>query len=86
FALDFALALAATLIAFGLLLGAQAAGLAALPSLWLLSLGMTAYIVASTIGEFHFVIGRGGRSTGPAGPAARADGPGRPGGADDRPR
>ncbi|MFO0472690.1 MAG: lipopolysaccharide biosynthesis protein [Pseudomonadota bacterium] len=86
FALDFALALAATLIAFALLLGAQAAGLAALPSLWLLSLGMTAYIVASTIGEFHFVIGRGGRSTGPAGPAARADGPGRPGGADDRPR
>jgi O-antigen/teichoic acid export membrane protein len=80
FALDFALALAATLIAFGLLLGAQAAGLAALPSLWLLSLGMTAYIVASTIGEFHFVIGR------PAGPAARADRAGRPGGADDRPR
>ena len=70
FALDFVLALAATLLAFALLLGAQAAGLAALPALWLLSLGMTAYIVASTIGEFHFVIGRRTPAA-PSGPGGR---------------
>lgn len=58
YALDFTLALAATLIAFALLFAARATGLAVLPALWLLSLGMTAYVVVSTIGEFVFVIGR----------------------------
>lgn len=57
FALDFVLALVATLIAFALLIGAHAADLPVVPAMWWLSLGMTLYIVVSTVGEFVYVLG-----------------------------
>jgi O-antigen/teichoic acid export membrane protein len=61
FALDFALSLGATALAFALLWVGLALGLGVTATLWLMSLGMTAYIVGSTVFEFRVVIGGGGR-------------------------
>lgn len=60
FGLDFALSLGATLLAFALLGGAVLAGLGLVASMWLLSVGMTAYIIGSTVFEFTVVIARPG--------------------------
>ncbi|MFM7704867.1 MAG: oligosaccharide flippase family protein, partial [Rubrivivax sp.] len=61
FGLDFALSLGATVLAFALLGAGMIAGLGLLGSMWLLSLGMTAYIIGSTVFEFTVVIARPGK-------------------------
>lgn len=60
FGLDFALSLGATLLAFALLGAAVLAGAGPLAALWTVSLGMTAYIIGSTVVEFTVVIARPG--------------------------
>ena len=60
FGLDFALSLGATLLAFALLGAAVLLGQGLVAALWTLSLGMTAYIVGSTVFEFTVVIARPG--------------------------
>lgn len=60
FGLDFALSLGATLLAFALLGAAMLAGQGVVAAMWTLSLGMTAYIIGSTVFEFTVVIARPG--------------------------
>ncbi len=60
FGLDFALSLGATVLAFALLGAAVLAGLELVAAMWVLSLGMTAYIIGSTVFEFTVVIARPG--------------------------
>ncbi len=60
FGLDFALSLGATLLAFALLGAAVLAGLGLQAAMWTVSLGMTAYIIGSTVFEFTVVIARPG--------------------------
>jgi len=60
FALDFALSLGATVLAFALLGAGVLLGLGATATLWVVAIGMTAYIVGSTVFEFRVVIGGGG--------------------------
>ena len=60
FGLDFALSLGATLLAFALLGAAVLAGQGVVAAMWTLSLGMTAYIIGSTVFEFTVVIARPG--------------------------
>lgn len=64
FGLDFGLSLGATLLAFALLAAAVLAGQGSLAAMWTLSLGMTAYIIASTVFEFTVVVARPGAAPG----------------------
>ncbi len=60
FALDFYLGLAGSVIAFSILCVARLMSGEVMFAMWALSLGMTVYVVASTVAEFRYVIGRGG--------------------------
>lgn len=56
--LDFALALAGSISAFAILAAASLVFEAVLLSMWALSIGMTVYVIATTVFEFTVVIGR----------------------------
>jgi len=60
FGLDFALSLGATVLAFALLGAAVLAGQGLVAAMWTLSLGMTGYIIGSTVFEFTVVVARPG--------------------------
>ena len=61
FALDFYLGLAGSVLAFTILFAVRLVSDDVLIAMWALSLGMTLYVVVSTIAEFRIVIGRGSR-------------------------